>query len=367
MSNGRTALVSIRYTAGFRDLTAAKMANLHKPQGPKVESGEGDDGMPKGLVRNRKLAERLEKKKADASNAAAANIDPKKGAGGKGAPAPAQPAKGADPKAAAQKEIIVPKGKTKEQVIAEMEAEEEKKRQEAEEAERARLAELEKGFDKHAELDRYGGKVYDFFPEDNVRKSQHYEWLIPVYYKSAEKEHDEVKVFYLEARTTTVFRSLVPNVKELEFGEIPVANRRVLEILVKNVGELEESMRMEPLTPFGGFSVLNAMRTLLPGETKPIVVQFEPHAQQIFEERLMIYSNHTVVSVNLKGTGVRPEVEIIGIPEGLLNFGNIMHNEYVEKNFTVKNISGFPVTFSLESMVNGVGNKLKMTPFTLVP
>lgn len=48
-----------------------------------------------------------------------------------------------------------------------MEAEEEKKRQEAEEAERLRLEELEKGFDKHSELVKYGGKVYDFFPEDS--------------------------------------------------------------------------------------------------------------------------------------------------------------------------------------------------------
>ena len=113
MSTGRTALVSIRYTAGFRDLTAAKLQNLSKVPASKNEGGENDDGMPRGLVRNRKLAERLEKKRADASNAAAAQVDPKK-AGGKGAPAPAPPApKKDDPKAAA-KEIVVPKGKTKE-------------------------------------------------------------------------------------------------------------------------------------------------------------------------------------------------------------------------------------------------------------
>ncbi len=102
-----------------------------------------------------------------------------------------------------------------------------------------------------------------------------------MYYKSTEggKADDDVKTLYLEARTTTVFRSLVPSVKELDFGEIPVANRNVMEILVKNVGYLEESLRMEPLTPFGGFSVLNALRTLKPGETKPIVVQFEPFSQ----------------------------------------------------------------------------------------
>jgi hypothetical protein len=47
-----------------------------------------------------------------------------------------------------------------------MEAEEEKKRQEAEEVERLRLEEMEKGFDKHSELAKYGGRVFDFFPDD---------------------------------------------------------------------------------------------------------------------------------------------------------------------------------------------------------
>jgi hypothetical protein len=51
-----------------------------------------------------------------------------------------------------------------------MEAEEEKKRQEAEEIERLRLEEMEKGFDKHSELAKYGGRVFDFFPDDRKFK-----------------------------------------------------------------------------------------------------------------------------------------------------------------------------------------------------
>lgn len=60
-----------------------------------------------------------------------------------------------------------------------------------------------------------------------MKRSQHYEWLIPLYYKNPEKEDSEVNVLYLEARTVTVNRSLVPNVESLEFGEIPVAFRKV--------------------------------------------------------------------------------------------------------------------------------------------
>ena len=161
MAQGRQALVSVKYVAGFRELTAAAVQDQHKAK-PKAADGENEEGMPRGLVnRNKKIAERLEKKKNEAATTSQA-VDPKK----KGAqPAPAQAA--APKKEEAKKEIVVPKGKTKEQVIAEMEAEEEKKRQEAEEAERQRLADLEKDFDKEAELKRLGCKVYDFFPEDS--------------------------------------------------------------------------------------------------------------------------------------------------------------------------------------------------------
>jgi hypothetical protein len=94
-----------------------------------------------------------------------------------------------------------------------------------------------------------------------------------------DKVDAEVNVMYLEARTTTVIRTLIPNEDTIDFGEIPVAFKATKEILIKNTGVKDETLRMEPLTPFGGFSVLNAMRTIKPGETKPVVVQFEPHAQ----------------------------------------------------------------------------------------
>lgn len=125
-------------------------------------------------------------------------------------------------------------------------------------------------------------------------------------------------------------------------------------------------MRMEPLTPFGGFSVLNALRTIKPGETKPIVVQFEPAEQQIYEERVIIYSATTMVSVLLKGVGVRPEVSVT--PEdGLLAFSNILVGETAEKSFAIKNVSSFPVNFNLVSQVAGVDNISKEKPFLLIP
>jgi hypothetical protein len=70
MAPGRQALVSIKYTAGFRDLTAALMNGGSKNASSMID-GENADGMPKGLVqKNKKILERLEKKKAEAGVAA---------------------------------------------------------------------------------------------------------------------------------------------------------------------------------------------------------------------------------------------------------------------------------------------------------
>ena len=129
---------------------------------------------------------------------------------------------------------------------------------------------------------------------------------------------------------------------------------------------MEESLRLQALSPFGSFSVLNAMRTIKPGETKPIVVQFEPLAQQIYEERVVMFSDHTMVSVNLKGTGVKPEVHINPV-DGMIAFGNIIAGESIEKTFTIKNVSSFSVNFNIMSLVSGVENKQKQVPFVMIP
>mmetsp|Transcript_69398 Transcript_69398/g.96254 ORF Transcript_69398/g.96254 Transcript_69398/m.96254 type:complete len:233 (+) Transcript_69398:2197-2895(+) len=79
-----------------------------------------------------------------------------------------------------------------------------------------------------------------------------------------------------------------------------------------------------------------------------------------------MFSNHTMVSVLLKGTGVRPEVNI-SPPEGLISFSNVLVNEYVEKTFKISNVSSFPVNFDLVSEVSGVENINKQNAFTLIP
>ena len=120
---------------------------------------------------------------------------------------------------------------------------------EAEARELARVKALEDAFDKTGELKSMGGRVFDFEVEDQFKRTQHYEWLMPVFFKCLELEDgvakdQRVRTMYIEARTTTVPRSLQTDAQILDFGEVPVALRVTKEILVKNVGNRDEELKL---------------------------------------------------------------------------------------------------------------------------
>lgn len=195
---GRSSLICIRYNSAFRDLTLKKMEELFKPK-------ESMDNKPGMGVRNKKLEEKIKREREEAAKDAP--VDPK-AKGGK-APAPA-PAKKEEPKKPDPK---APKKTPQQEEEERLEAERIKR--EAEEAEAARQKALEDAFDKVAELKSMGGRIYDFDVEDPYKRTQHYEWLLPIYYRNAEDpgmDQKKLKCIFLEARTTTVPRSLVANV-----------------------------------------------------------------------------------------------------------------------------------------------------------
>ena len=104
---------------------------------------------------------------------------------------------------------------------------------------------LEEGFNKRAVLKSMGGTVTDFDINEEQARTQHYSWLLPVYFRPMDSsDGDQVKTLYLEVKTTTVPKTLVTNAEVLEFGEIPVANKKIMEILIKNVGTMEETLRL---------------------------------------------------------------------------------------------------------------------------
>ncbi|CAG9327365.1 unnamed protein product [Blepharisma stoltei] len=215
------------------------------------------------------------------------------------------------------------------------------------------------------ELYNIGGKVYDFYVDEPAKRSQHYEWLIPVYFRPLLPD-GVTRLHYLQMKTVVINKTLIADPEVLDFGEIAVSCRKVAEFTLLNQDTQPVSLSMDPLPPFGGFTVLNAMRVVESGQKKAIVVEFEPINQQYFEEKLTIRTGNSAVSIVLKGRGVRPELKL-DPEDGLLNMGNAIPGDFVEKAFTLKNIVSFPFEFMLKKRMVGVQNYNSLVNFTFIP
>ena len=142
--------------------------------------------------------------------------------------------------------------------------------------------------------------------------------------------------------------------------------RQIQELLVKNDSDVTQYIKIDLLPLFGGFAVINALRPILPGKVVNLVITFQPHYQQIFQENLRIYSDTSSLTVTLKGKGVNPEVKLD--PEDqLLDAGPVLLGDFVEKTFTITNISNFENKFTLETLAKGIQNRSGDRAFTFMP
>jgi len=80
---------------------------------------------------------------------------------------------------------------------------------------------LEKNFNMDAELTALGGKFIDF------GNTQHYKWLLPIYFKQKDYPDASVEVNFIEITTTSTSKTLLIDQQEIDFGEIAVGTRAV--------------------------------------------------------------------------------------------------------------------------------------------
>jgi hypothetical protein len=357
LQKGKAIEVSVEFNAQMRKLKSSSVREI-------TEATEKNPDLNPAL------------KKKMLIEAAAAAIQPEEPVEDKGK----KGAKAAPPKPAAP----APK-KTKK----ELEEEEERKKKEEEERKQKELElerqreEEERRFDVDAELMKLGGQIKSF--EENGFESQHYKWLVPCYFKPEDEPETARSAMYLEITTVTTSKVLIADKGEINFGEIAVGFRKVEELLITNLGKTKAVLHMDLLPLLGGFTVLNALKEIEPGKTRNVVVQFEPYNQQEFKssdstkffnehtnsseqynQTLTIKSGQSSVSVKLKGTSVKPEVTIT--PEdGLINMGNTLPGEKLEKTFDIKNVSNFSLDFNLELMHTGLARSDGQDAFLYIP
>jgi hypothetical protein len=75
-----------------------------------------------------------------------------------------------------------------------------------------------------------GGRLFTF--DD----TQHYQWLLPVYFKQKDYSDVSAEVNFIEVTTTSIAQVLSIDSREVDFGEIAVGSRAVREVVITNFG-----------------------------------------------------------------------------------------------------------------------------------
>lgn len=68
--------------------------------------------------------------------------------------------------------------------------------------------------------------MQDFSGESELDRSQHYEWLVPCYFREKGKL-ETTQVCYFELRSTAINKVLVADRTVCDFGEIAVSLKKV--------------------------------------------------------------------------------------------------------------------------------------------
>ena len=81
------------------------------------------------------------------------------------------------------------------------------------------------------ELGKLGGNLIQF------DGTQHYKWLLPVYFKNKDYPDGSSEVNFLEVTTTSSKKVLIADQSVIDFGEIAVGARQIRDLIITNEGE----------------------------------------------------------------------------------------------------------------------------------
>ncbi|CAG5118469.1 unnamed protein product, partial [Candidula unifasciata] len=130
----------------------------------------------------------------------------------------------------------------------------------------------------------------------------------------------------------------------IDFGSISVGQTCSKSITLLSIWDKQMKLKSTVLDPAGPFQIRNAFRNLLPGETHTILLTFTPHRGHIFQEYLEIRTLNSTLCLTFKGCGVSPVVSV-NVEDGVLDMKAVLAGEFVEKSFTIENLSPLPIEF----------------------
>lgn len=124
---------------------------------------------------------------------------------------------------------------------------------------------MERNFNAEAQLIKMGGKVFSF------NDAQHYQWLLPIYFKQKDYSDVSAEVNFIEITTTSISQILSIDKPEIQFGQIAVGTRAVREVVISNTGP-KAQLKKKNMPIFCSFNVLNSLRDVEPDKPFKAVI-----------------------------------------------------------------------------------------------
>lgn len=235
-------------------------------------------------------------------------------------------------------------------------------------------------FDREKELKLFGCEKHCFDEQNN--RSEHSKYLIPLYYKplirenkdaanveveASKKKNEQIKMSFIEVSTTTIEKDLIFDKENIDFGEVSVKTSKTINVTLVNKSSKTAEIKMKPLMVSNCFQIKNAVRDIPPGGVFNYLIEFFPLKDLPYFDEFTIYTAETQSTIKLKGIGVQPEIEILGVDKSVLFMGNSMTYNYLERSFDILNKSNFSIDYEVKVLKSGKKNKNGFKPFTYVP
>ncbi|XP_056241792.1 cilia- and flagella-associated protein 74 isoform X1 [Seriola aureovittata] len=166
--------------------------------------------------------------------------------------------------------------------------------------------------------------------------------------RQAQPPWSPFNTLYLKLQCAAVRPSLVVVSNDghgaIDFHQVAVGQKVIKRFTVQNISKESVDLRSSVLDIHGPFNLLNALRSIRPGEKHTVVLAFSPTQEKTYCETLQIHDQKMTLEVTLCGEGVVPAVTS-SPPGGLLDFGYVLVKESTSQVLKLQNSSAVAVGF----------------------
>ena len=158
-------------------------------------------------------------------------------------------------------------------------------------------------------------------------------------------QHVEVRAVTRASAVTVENLPEVDDAAELtyvmDFEHTAVGDRKLMPLILRNHSESDVYVGSD--TPWGAFTVVSAFRSVAPGSSETVSMEFAPTEELAYEETFTVKTSMRAIRVLLKGVGTSPFLSVT--PEDVVDVGDCAPGETSRVAMTVTNPTAFRQPF----------------------